>query len=64
MKLANSVVRRLLPQQVRMVYGWRNVLEDAVQFEHGVHEIDCCDDPAGKPEYIAVYKLVRVEKAR
>jgi hypothetical protein len=64
MKLTNRAVQRLLPRQVCMTYGWRDVLEDAVQFEGGVHEIDCVDDPENKGDFVAIYRLVRVEKKK
>ncbi len=64
MKLTLKQANALLPQTLRMTYGWKDMLEAAVQFEHGVHEIDCVDDPTSKGEYIAVYKLIRVERAK
>jgi hypothetical protein len=64
MKLTTKQAKGLLPQEVHMTYGWRDVLEDAVQFERGTHEIDCVDDPENKGDFVAVYRLVRVKKKK
>jgi hypothetical protein len=64
MKFSTKQVKGLLPKQVHMAYGWKDVLEDAVQFEGGVHEIDCVDDPENKGDFVAIYRLVRVEKKK
>jgi hypothetical protein len=62
MKLSVKQAKAVLPREVRMTYGWRDVLETALSFEDGVQEIDCVDDSNSKSEFIAVYKLVRVQK--
>ena len=60
-KLTLPVVKKLLPQTVRMTYGHRDVLTTALEIGDS-HEIGC-DDALGPVEFVAVYKLVRVEKA-
>jgi|HubBroStandDraft_1064217.scaffolds.fasta_scaffold3586038_1 hypothetical protein len=59
-KLTLPVVKKLLPQTVRMTYGHLDVLSTALEVGE-IHEIGCDDE--GPVEFVAVYKLVRVEKA-
>jgi hypothetical protein len=40
-----------------MVYGFRDVLTSALEVSDE-HEIEC--DDMSKPQYVAIYKLVRV----
>jgi hypothetical protein len=60
-KLTLPVVKKLLPQTVRMTYGFRDVLTTALEIGE-TYEIGC-DDTLGPVEFVAIYKLVRVEKA-
>jgi hypothetical protein len=60
-KLTLPVVKKLLPQTVRMTYGHRDVLTTALEVGE-IEEIGC--DDFGPREFVAVYKLVRVEKAK
>jgi hypothetical protein len=58
MKLTTTQAKELLPKTVRMTYGFKDVLMSALEVGEE-YEIGC--DDLGKAEYIAVYKLVRVE---
>lgn len=60
-KLTLPVVKELLPKIVRMTYAGRDVLNIALEVGDN-HEVMC--EEAGPAEFVAVYKLVRVEKAR
>jgi len=64
MKLTVKQAKGLLPQHIRMIYGWKDLLEDAALFECATQDINNVDDPNAKAEYVAVYKLIRVERAK
>ena len=58
-----AVAKKFLPKRLRLTYGFKDVLASVLEIGQE-HEIDCVDDPNSQPEYIAVYKLIRVEKAK
>lgn len=68
MKLRTKQVKDLLPTEIEMVHGWRDVLAHAIAHDPKAtsdpktQRIDCVDTVDGKAEFVAVYKLVRVEK--
>jgi hypothetical protein len=63
-KLKLKEVKGLLPSTLRMVYGWQDVLSNALYDEGDTATISNVDALGSKPEYVGVYKLVRVEKAK
>jgi hypothetical protein len=59
MKLTKARAKHLLPKTVRLVYGFKDILASALEIGEE-HEIGC--DNSDKPEFVAVYKLIRVER--
>jgi len=43
MKFSAKQAKTLLPRELRLTYGWRDVLAEAIEFEGDVQEINCVD---------------------